>query len=222
MLWTEKYRPHEWEDFVNVYLEDGSKGLDDLRGYVLSGLKNSPNLLFYGEYGTGKTSFAEFYAREMHARFVELNGPDVNKRDVNDFVKQREVAHNMSEFDVYEDGTRLPGIVYAINESDVIKHDAQIALRMAVEKQLGALRFIFITNVPGEMDKGLMHRLSKFEFRNLEYGQARDLILRILRDNGKSLSEEMIQDIYKKTQNPREIVMKLQKLYNRSLPKLKK
>ncbi len=140
----------------------------------------------------------------------------VNKKDINEIL-ERTRRHDIVEYEESEDGSKKSGIVIAINEADDIKMEAQIAMRMAVEKGLGLYKFILITNNERKIDQGLAKRLAKFEFRNLKEDQAFILMHRVMEKNNVSIPEEDMKKIYEKTQNPRDIIMELQKSYNRGL-----
>jgi replication factor C small subunit len=69
-MWSEKYRPNKLEDLVLS---------DDDRTIMGKFIKNDdiPNLLFYGNAGTGKTTTGKILIRELDAEDLFLNCAEV-------------------------------------------------------------------------------------------------------------------------------------------------
>lgn len=104
LLWSLKYRPEEWDDFVGQ-----ERAITQLRNLASSG--SCPNMILYGPYGTGKTSAAlrfshAFLGDNYSANFKILNVRDVvsyptskAKRDIQALAKLD--RSERSEFDEY-------------------------------------------------------------------------------------------------------------------------
>ncbi|MBS3794966.1 MAG: AAA family ATPase [Candidatus Thorarchaeota archaeon] len=78
LLWCLKYQPRKWEDF-----KGNEAAMPQLRNLASSG--TLPNMIFYGPFGTGKTSAAEVFAREILGDDFQANFMSLNIRDVRNF-----------------------------------------------------------------------------------------------------------------------------------------
>jgi replication factor C small subunit len=78
VLWSVKYRPRQWEDF---YGQEHAVQL--LREFSSS--QNFPNIILYGPHGTGKTSAAQLYAREILGDLFTANFKHLNIRDIRQY-----------------------------------------------------------------------------------------------------------------------------------------
>ncbi len=74
-LWSIKYRPRKWEDFVGQDM-----AIQQLRQMAESG--TCPHLMFVGPSGTGKTAAAEVFARSLLGPDFESNYLWLNVRDL--------------------------------------------------------------------------------------------------------------------------------------------
>jgi Holliday junction DNA helicase RuvB len=71
-VWTEKYRPKQFEDII----------LDPFNKIILKNIIETsyfPNLLFYGPPGLGKTTLAHLIAKETGAQLKVTSGPAIEK-----------------------------------------------------------------------------------------------------------------------------------------------
>jgi replication factor C small subunit len=78
LLWSIKYRPKSWDEFVGQDLV-----VTHLKNLCESGVL--PNMIFYGPPGTGKTSAAEVFSREILGSSYSANFKSLNIRDIWDF-----------------------------------------------------------------------------------------------------------------------------------------
>ena len=95
MLWTEKYRPKNFEDV---------KGQDRIvsRIKAMVGNKNIPHLLFAGPAGIGKSTLAlivvkELFGEDWKENYLELNasdtrGIDVVRQEVKNFARTKSLG----------------------------------------------------------------------------------------------------------------------------------
>ncbi|MFX1606910.1 MAG: AAA family ATPase [Promethearchaeota archaeon] len=74
-LWSVKYRPKEWNDFVG---KDNT--INQLKSLAES--KVFTNMIFYGPPGTGKTAAAELFSKEILGDSFSANYKILNIRDV--------------------------------------------------------------------------------------------------------------------------------------------
>jgi replication factor C small subunit len=78
LLWSIKYHPTSWNDFVGQ-----DSAINHLKN--LSETSILPNMIFYGPAGTGKTSAAEVFSREILGSSFNANYKALNIRDMWDF-----------------------------------------------------------------------------------------------------------------------------------------
>ena len=75
VLWSVKYRPEAWNDFVGK-----ENTINQLKSLVESSIFT--NMIFYGPTGTGKTAAAELYSKEILGDSFGANFKILNIRDV--------------------------------------------------------------------------------------------------------------------------------------------
>ena len=77
MMWTEKYRPHRFDELV---------GNPDARSQIIKWLNTWVNgkrpLLIIGPPGVGKTSFVHILSAEYNYDLIEMNASDSRTRDI--------------------------------------------------------------------------------------------------------------------------------------------
>lgn len=128
-MWSEKYRPKTIDDLV--LSEEDSK---ILRNFI----KNDeiPNLLFYGNAGTGKTSTGKILISALDAEDLFLNCAEVGIDDV------RSTITNFSKTKSFN-GKRK--IVF-LDEIDSASPAAQRGLRNTMEENAAYCRYILTSN----------------------------------------------------------------------------
>ena len=75
VLWSVKYRPTKWDDFIG---QDAA--ITQLKNLATS--SNFPNMILYGPYGTGKSTAAIIYARQILDDDFVSNFKILNIRDL--------------------------------------------------------------------------------------------------------------------------------------------
>jgi len=146
-LLTEKFRPHEFEDFISY--EDNSF-IEDIERYCTEEPFGLPNMILYGSPGTGKTTLARIISDKLDTDVLYLNASDergigVMRGKVKEFVST--LGNNPNS----------PKIVH-FDESDKLTKDAQNMLRNLIEERSKQCRFIFTCNNINEMIDPLKSR----------------------------------------------------------------
>jgi len=128
-MWSEKYRPNKLEDLVLS---------DDDRTIMEKFIKNDeiPNLLFYGNAGTGKTTTGKILIRELDAEDLFLNCAEVGID---------EVRSTITSFSKTKSFNGKKKIVF-LDEIDSASPAAQRGLRNTMEENAAHCRYILTSN----------------------------------------------------------------------------
>lgn len=128
-LWVEKYRP---KSITELVLTDENKRIVD------KFLKNQeiPNLLLYGNAGTGKTTLAKILVQELDAEFLFLNCSEVGIETVRTTITQ------FSQTKSFNGKMKI----VICDEIDGSSFDAQRGLRNTMEENSGYCRYILTCN----------------------------------------------------------------------------
>jgi replication factor C small subunit len=165
-IWTEKYRPKEFEEVLGQY-----EIVDRLKAFVEK--KNLPHLLFAGPAGVGKSTLAlviarKFFGRSWRENFLELNasderGIDVVRNKVKDFARTKALG-------------RVPFKIIFLDECDALTRDAQQALRRTMENFTQTCRFILAANYSSKILEPIQSRCAIFRFKLLEKNHLLSLV----------------------------------------------
>ena len=128
-MWSEKYRPNKLENLVLS---------DDDRKIMEKFIKNDeiPNLLFYGNAGTGKTTTGKILIRELDAEDLFLNCAEVGID---------EVRSTITSFSKTKSFNGKKKIVF-LDEIDSASPAAQRGLRNTMEENAAHCRYILTSN----------------------------------------------------------------------------
>jgi len=159
-VWTEKYRPKQFEDII----------LDPLNKIILKNIIETsyfPNLLFYGPPGTGKTSciinlinaYQEKISGKNSGLMIHLNasderGIDVIRNQINQFVNSNTMFNHGMKFVI-------------LDEVDYMTKNAQQALRYLLQNYSTSVRFCLICNYISRIDEGLQNEFLRLRFNQL-------------------------------------------------------
>lgn len=144
-LWVEKYRPSKIEDLVLT--EENKQIIDKF-------IKNQeiPNLLFYGNAGTGKTTLAKLLVNYVDAEYLFLNcsevGIDTVRTTITQFSQTKSFNGRMK--------------VVICDEIDGSSTDAQRGLRNTMEENSGYCRYILTCNFINRVIQPLQSRCQSF------------------------------------------------------------
>lgn len=190
LLW-EKYRPKKFEDIIL---------LPRIREHFKDGLKG--NYIFYGSFGTGKTSLARILigSYEKNVSHLEINSSlytsiDVLRSEIDDFCKYRSMFST--------DGSKY----VFLDEFDRVSAQFQDAFKAFIEKysKLG-VRFIITTNHINKISDGIKSRIPSINFNSINTEEEkyimREIYKRInnivLKDLNKEISRDDLASIIKK------------------------
>jgi replication factor C small subunit len=138
-MWTEKYRPKEFEDVVGQ--QDAVKILS---AYVVSfqkGETSMPHFLFYGPSGVGKTTCAKIAIKKMfqgQGNWLEINVSDDRGIEI--------VRNKIKEYAKLAPASGEQFKVIFLDEYDQMTEPAQFAMRRIMEDYASTCRFILSCN----------------------------------------------------------------------------
>ena len=147
---------------------------------------NLPHLLLYGPPGTGKTSTILALSRELFGpelfsnRVLELNASDERGLSVKTFAQQA-LIHAPSSKEYREKYPCPPFKIIILDEADSLTQDAQSALRRTMEIYSKLTRFCLCCNYVSRIIDPVASRCSKFRFKALDGGHAKERIEDILK-----------------------------------------
>ncbi len=148
LLW-EKYRPKNLDDIIL---------LPRIRKYFENGV--TQNYIFYGHFGTGKTSLARIligkYTKDKP--FLELNSSlytsiDVLRSEIEDFCKFSPMMESVSDVKFI-----------FLDEFERVSAQFQDAFKAFIEKYNKNVRFIITTNHINKISDGIKSRIPQINF----------------------------------------------------------
>jgi DNA polymerase III delta prime subunit len=204
LLW-EKWRPNKIEDIIL---------LPRIRKHFEKGL--TQNYIFYGHYGTGKTSLARIligkYTKDKP--FLEINSSlytsiDVLRNDIEDFCKTTPIMECNSD------------IKYVfLDEFDGVSSQFQDAFKAFIEKYSKfGVRFIITTNHINKISDGIKSRITSLDFNCKSLEEEKYLKIEIFKkinqvilpkENKQIPKEELVSIINKNFPDFRSIMVELQ------------
>jgi DNA polymerase-3 subunit gamma/tau len=163
-----KYRPQTFEDVRNQ-----EHVVRVLQGAIQKG--TIPHaLLFTGSRGTGKTTVARIFAREIGASEIDIYEIDAaSNRGIDDIRALREAVHTHP----YES----PYKVYIIDEVHMLTKEAFNALLKTLEEPPQHVIFILATTEQDKLLDTITSRCQVFQFRAPARSVLRDTVLAVSR-----------------------------------------
>tara|TARA_Y100000310_G_scaffold159627_1_gene159276 strand:+ start:37611 stop:38549 length:939 start_codon:yes stop_codon:yes gene_type:complete len=180
MLFTEKYRPKNFEDV---------RGQDPIvsRIQAMVEQKNINNLLFSGPAGVGKTSLILVAARALYGggwqnNVLELNASDerginIVREKIKDFARTKSLGE-------------VPFKLCILDEADSLTREAQQALRRIMETYSNTCRFCLLANFSSKIIDPIQSRCTVFRFKPLEKEYIKDIIENITKNENIKINED--------------------------------
>ncbi len=156
-IWTEKYRPQDFEEVVG---QDNI--VERISAFVDS--KQIPHLLFAGPAGCGKSTISLIIAKKLFGQqwkqnFLESNASDerginIIRSKVKDFARTKAIG-------------KVPYKIIFLDEADALTADAQNALRRTMESYSNSCRFFLSCNYSSKIIEPLQSRCCVFRFKTI-------------------------------------------------------
>ena len=174
MLWTEKYRPAELSRIIGQehFILDAETWAES---------RIMPNILLYGNSGTGKTAAGialsnSILGKDAKDNFFEINASDDRKLEtVRTSIKS--IAQSGSIGDV-------PFKIIMLDEMDGMTSDAQNALKRIMERYANNVRFIITCNDKSKIIFALQSRCANYHFKTLSNEVILDAVKSLLISEG--------------------------------------
>ncbi len=205
-MWAEKYRPKRLDEIAGQ-----EEVVNRIKGFVKG--KTIPNLLLWGQKGTGKTSFVYALANELYGSYDE----NVMLIETSDFVEQRKkwlsedkrfkffYDEQKSAIDIFKEIIReyaalrpinAPFKLLFFNNADLLPWNAQQALRRVIERSNKTCRFIFSTTRPAGIIPPVRSRCLNLHFTPLDKSDALDALIKsIAEGEGLKLTEGCLKTL---------------------------
>lgn len=162
-----KYRPSSWDEVVE---QDAVKQI--LQQQIATGTHKNA-YLFTGGAGTGKTTCARIFAREINkyaGNPIELDAASNNS--VDDMRNLIQAAKTKSLDSEYK--------VFIVDEAHMITNAGWNALLKLIEEPPAKSVFIFCTTDPQKIPKTILSRVQRYDFRRISQKGIADRLVAIL------------------------------------------
>ena len=186
--WVEKYRPNQFNDII----------LDSTNKTILLNIikqNNFPNLLLYGQPGTGKTTtimnLIKEYQKKNNEEFKELiihlnasddRGIDIIRNQINSFSNSSIMFRKGMKFIV-------------LDEIDYMTKNAQLALKYLIQQNNHSIRYCLICNYISKIDKTLQNEFLKLKFNQLPKEHIYNFLDNIVQKESLDFSKETCYQI---------------------------
>ncbi len=179
--------------------------------FVRMGIRPSKGILLYGPPGTGKTLLAKAVAKESEANFIQIKGPSLLSKWVNDshkgmqkvFERARQVAPCIIFFDEIESLASKRSVGDNASSQEATKVLNQMLAEMDGLEDLNDVLVVAATNRPDMLDTALLRpgRFDRVLLVSAPIEEGRKMILDI---HTKKMpikdKEKLVEELAKKTE----------------------
>lgn len=169
-----KYRPHTFKDVI---------GQDHIISVLQNSIKQgniSHAYLFSGSRGTGKTSIARIFAREIGTSTQDLYEIDAaSNRGIDDIREIRESVHTLPMESKYK--------VYIVDEVHMLTKEAFNALLKTLEEPPAHVVFILATTEMEKLPETVVSRCQHFAFKKPSQPVLKDVVMRVAKSEGVTI-----------------------------------
>jgi replication factor C small subunit len=194
--WTEKYRPRTLDEVIGQ-----DRTIRILEKYAKLKFTETPNFLFYGSPGLGKTTTARAFTMAIHGEMHDVNSADYAGKDAIKELEQMTHRSWCDPHDIMIDlDTGLPsdhkyGMVYILDKAEAFYKKSKEALEKILESKNPRIKFILIVNDFAKMTAPLISRCVTMEFKPLSDQDMRKLINRIATEEKMRIPEPVVRQI---------------------------
>ena len=201
--WSVKYRPEKLEDF-----KGNSGEVDQLKG-MLKRKKVPSAILISGKSGTGKTTLARVFAREVNGRNSNVDIKEINTSDQRGIDDVRKLA----EFIKLKPFNNIRFVV--LDEVHKLTEQGANALLKPLEEPPSHSCFILCTNHPEQIITTIKNRCQKINLQPLDKTEIKKVLTRINKLEKVGFSKEQLEEIAKNADGiPRDAIQIFEKVYN--------
>ena len=172
-----KYRPETFEDVV------GQEPVVDLLLKAIRGSKLAHAYLFCGARGTGKTSVARIFARDVGCNSEDIIEIDAaSNRGIDEIRELREAVRSVPFSSQYK--------VYIIDEVHMLTKEAANALLKTLEEPPKHVIFILATTDPDKLPQTIVSRCQKVEFKQPSIETLSSRLIYVAKKESKILEQD--------------------------------
>jgi len=158
------YRPQSFDDLV------GQDNIKKILSKQLEQNKFKQSYLFTGSAGTGKTTSARIFAKEIDGEIIEIDGASNN--GVNDVRELKEKASFKPIHKKYK--------IIIIDEVHSLSIGAFNALLKILEEPPAHVIFVFATTDPQKIPATILSRVQRFDFKRMSVQQLKSRLMYII------------------------------------------
>jgi DNA polymerase-3 subunit gamma/tau len=172
-----KYRPQSFSDVV------GQEQLVNLLSSSIEQKKMSHAYLFCGGRGTGKTTVARIFARDIGCNPEDIIEIDAaSNRGIDEIRELREAVRTAPFSSPYK--------VYIIDEAHMLTKEAANALLKTLEEPPSHVIFILATTDPEKLPQTIVSRCQKIVFKQPDLKTLANRLVFVAEQEGKKINEE--------------------------------
>ncbi|QXC54240.1 DNA polymerase III subunit gamma/tau [Leuconostoc mesenteroides] len=184
------YRPRSFDDMV------GQKIITQTLKNAIATQQTGHAYLFSGPRGTGKTSAAKIFAREVNGI-----APETDDSQIPDIIEIDAASNNgVDEIRNIRDGANYAPIeseykIYIIDEVHMLSSGAFNALLKTLEEPPANVKFILATTEPQKIPATILSRTQRFEFKRIDNDTIQARMAEILQKESVSFDDDALHII---------------------------